>query len=85
MEDLHAMFDEAPLDDALRCPDTLSDDWITGWQACKECLSHEVAAAYLRGLDARPKPRPARTLAYSLIATCGFVGGFIVAVGAFAS
>lgn len=67
------------------CPDTLSDEWITGWEACREVLHAECAEWYQRGLNAQPvtSASPA-VLMYGIGACSGFIFGFLVALAAFA-
>lgn len=64
------------------CPDTLSDDWITGWQACREILGHEWLAAYERGREERPSQRGV-ALGWLIFATSGFVMGFALCAALF--
>lgn len=65
------------------CPDTLSDEWRDGWQACREVLGQEIQDAYRRGMRATPA-RPLITIGHAVSVTGAFVIGFVLAVAFFA-
>lgn len=60
------------------CPDTLSDEWTAGWQACRETLGREWEAAYERGFNA--KPIQSVGLGFCVLLCAAFILGFFVAV-----
>lgn len=64
-------------------PDTLTDDWRNGWQACREVLADEWAAWYQRGMTARPIEHGVR-LDLMLSGTAAFIVGFVIALALFA-
>lgn len=61
-------------------PAELSDDWQTGWRACRETLSGECEAWYARGLATRPTRQ--HVVRLDLIAcVVSFIAGMVIAAG----
>lgn len=63
--------------------DEVTDDWRTGWRACREVLGHEVRDAYARGMRATPA-RPLVTVGHAVSVTAAFCVGFVLAIAFFA-
>lgn len=65
------------------CPDTLSDEWITGWEACRVVLREEVVDAYDRGYRDACDPEGKNLGIVAMVACSGFIVGFVTAIAVF--
>lgn len=67
-------------------PDALSDDWVAGWQACRETIRADLAVAFSRGETcARESVQAAgsRMLGLSILLTFALIAGFVLGVALF--
>lgn len=68
-------------------PGEFPDDWLNGWQACREQLLDEFAREAERAAE-YPRSVPAESggiIVYGIGALSGFIVGFILALAIFAA